>query len=149
VAGEPRPVLAKIEEVFMLNKNISLLLSAVLLLGSVPRMASAAWQTSSQLSTSAQIKSKVLKLGVGEKAKATATLKDGTKIKGYIAGSSAEDFVIRDRHTDAATTLRYDDVKKLESNRGHSTAKHLGIGIGIGAGALIGILLIIFASLDD
>src|SRR5690348_5622709 len=118
----------------MLNKNISLLLSIVLLLGSVPG-ASAALQTP-QISTSDQIKSKVSKLGVGEKAKATATLKNGTKVKGYIARSDAEDFVIRDRKSDAATTLRYDEVKKLESNRGHSTAKHLGIGIGIGAGAL-------------
>ena len=55
---------------------------------------------------------------------------------------------LRDRKTDAPTTIRYGDVAKVESNKGHSTARNLGIGIGIGAGAFLAILLIAIAHLD-
>jgi sRNA-binding regulator protein Hfq len=95
-----------------------------------------------------QIKIKVAKLGVGEKAKATVYLKNGTKIKGYVAQAADNDFVLRDRKTDAATTINYVDVAKVESNRGHSTARNLGIGIGIGAGALLLTILAVIAHLD-
>ena len=95
-----------------------------------------------------KIKAKVAKLGVGEKAKATVFLKNGTKTKGYIAQASDDEFVLRDRKTDAPTTFRYSDVAKVESNRGHSTARNLGIGIGIGAGALLITILAVIAHLD-
>jgi hypothetical protein len=95
-----------------------------------------------------KVKAKVAKIGVGEKAKATVFLKDGTKKKGYIGQAGTDDFVLRDRNTDAPTTIRYSDVSKVDSNRGHSTARNLGIGIGIGAGAFLAILLLAIASLD-
>ena len=95
-----------------------------------------------------KIKAKVAKLGVGEKAKATVFLKNGTKTKGYIAQAGDDEFVLRDRKTDAPTTFRYVDVAKVESNRGHSTARNLGLGIGIGAGALLITILAVIAHLD-
>ena len=94
-------------------------------------------------------KSKVARLGIGEKARATVWMKDGRKLKGYIAESRETEFVLRDRKTDAPTIITYADVSKLESNRGHSTARNLGLGIGIGAGAVILTLAILIASLDD
>jgi len=94
------------------------------------------------------VKARVAKLGVGEKAKATVILKDGTKKKGYIGQAGSDDFVVRDRKTDSPTTIRYSDVAKVESNKGHSTARNLAIGIGIGAGAFLAILAIAIASLD-
>ena len=95
-----------------------------------------------------KIKMKVAKLGVGEKAKATVFLKDGTKAKGYIAQVGNDNFVLRDRKTDAPTTVRYTEVAKVDSNRGHSTAKNLAIGIGIGAGTLVVIILAVMSHLD-
>jgi hypothetical protein len=56
--------------------------------------------------------------------------------------------VIRERKTNAATTIRYLDVGKVDSNRGHSTARNLGLGIGIGAGALLITILAVIAHLD-
>lgn len=93
-------------------------------------------------------KIKIAKLGTGEKAKATVYLKDGTKVKGYIAQAGNDDFVLRDRKTDAPTTIRYNDVAKVESNRGHSTARNIAIGVGIGVGALLAVLAIAISSLD-
>ena len=108
----------------------------------------AAKQGDTQAMTIEKIKIKVAKLGVGSKAKATAYLKNGTKVKGYIAQAGNDDFVVRDRKTDAPTTVRYVDVAKVESNRGHSTARNLAIGLGVGAGGLLLVILAVIAHLD-
>ena len=95
-----------------------------------------------------QIKSKVARMGTGEKARVTVRLKSGQKLKGYIAQAHGNSFVLRDRQTDAPTEIAYSDVAKAESNRGHSTARNLGIGIGAGAGAVLLIIAIILTHLD-
>jgi hypothetical protein len=133
----------------MLKKHLSWLLSGLLLLCVVTQPVAAGKQDDKKPVTIETIKSQVAKIGVGEKAKATITKKDGTKTKGYIARADEDDFVIRDRKTDAPTTIRYSDVAKVERNRGHSTAKHVALGVSIGVGAVIATLLIIFASLND
>lgn len=125
---------------------LTCLLAIVLFIASIS-MPVAAQQTNSNGTD--KVKAKVAKLGVGEKAKATVILKDGTKRKGYIGQAGGDDFVLRDRKTDSPTTIRYSDVTKVESNKGHSTARNLAIGIGIGAGAFLAIIAIVFASLDD
>jgi hypothetical protein len=133
----------------MLKKHLSFVITALLLFVPLARTAQAGQNSSKTAVTAEQIKAKVAKLGVGEKAKATVRLKDGTKIKGYIARDGEEDFVLRDRKTDAPTTLRYADVERVESNRGHSTAKHIGIGVGIGLGAFVAILVIALTHWGD
>ena len=125
---------------------LTCLLAIVLFIASIS-LPVAAQQTNSNGTD--KVKAKVAKLGVGEKAKATVILKDGTKRKGYIGQAGGDDFVLRDRKTDSPTTIRYSDVTKVESNKGHSTARNLAIGIGIGAGAFLAIIAIVFASLDD
>ncbi len=85
---------------------------------------------------------------VGEKARATITTRDGAKIKGYISKAGEDDFVVRDRKTDAPTTIRYTDIARVERNRGHSTARNVFLGVGIGAGALLATILIIIARAD-
>jgi hypothetical protein len=130
-------------------KCVTWLLLVVLLLGPVARTFGAGQKTNSQPATIEQIKIQVAKLGVGDKARATITLQDGTKTKGYVYRAGEEDFVIRDRKTDAPTTIRYSEVAQVKPDKGHSTAKHLGLGIGIGVGAFLGILLIAFSRLND
>lgn len=131
----------------MLKTNLSLLIVAVLLLGTVSQPAFAK-QSGSQVPTVEAVKSKVARLGIGAKAKATIKLKNGTKVKGYVAQAGDDDFVMRDRKTDAPTTIRYADVLKVEENRGHSTARNLAIGIAVGVGAVLAILGIAIAHLD-
>ena len=84
-----------------------------------------------------KVKSRVAKLGVGSKATTTIKLNDGSKVKGYVYSASDEDFVVRDRKTDAATTIRYTDVKSVDDNRGHSTARLVLIAVGIGAAVTV------------
>lgn len=108
----------------------------------------AAQQGDRQEMTLEQVKIKIAKLGVGDKAKATIRLKDGAKTKGYIAQAGDDDFVLRDRKTNTPTTIRYADVARVEANRGHSTARNIAIGVGIGVGALLAIIAITIAHLD-
>jgi len=126
---------------------LTCLMACLLLLAAISQPV-AAKQGDSPPTTVEKVKIKVAKLGVGEKAKATVILKNGTKTKGYIAQAGDNDFVLRERKTDAPTTISDSDVAKVESNRGHSTARNLGIGIGIGAGALLITILAVIAHLD-
>ncbi|MFN2512297.1 MAG: hypothetical protein ABR568_12750 [Pyrinomonadaceae bacterium] len=152
----------------MLKTNLCCLLSCLLLLGTIAKPViaqhpgqpaaavelaaalkpAATRQADSQAALVEKVKVKIAKLGVGAKAKATIRLKDGSKTKGYIAQAGEDNFVIRDRKTDAPTTIRYADVAKVEENRGHSTARNIAIGVGIGAGALLLAILISIAHLD-
>jgi hypothetical protein len=108
-------------------KKISCLLSLLLILAPIAHVAA---QTQTNFE---HVKKNVAKLGVGSKAKATVTLNDGTKVKGYVYGAADEDFVIRDSKNDSPTTIRYADVKNVDDNRGHRNAKLAVIFVGIGA----------------
>ena len=127
----------------MLRKYSSWLLTALLLIVPATHVAARDPQI-----TADQAKIEVSKLGLGEKARATITLKNGTKVKGYVAQADENDFVIRDRKTGTPTTINYADVVKVQKNRGHSTARNIAIGVGIGAGALLAIIFISIAHLD-
>jgi len=82
-------------------------------------------------------KSQVARLGVGSKARATIKLNDGTKVKGYVYSAGEDDFVIRDRNTDAPTTVPYANVKSVDDNRGHSVARNVLIVVAIGAAVTV------------
>jgi hypothetical protein len=131
------------EGTIMLRKYSSGLLAILFLIVPVTRASAQKPQM-----TADQAKIEVSKLGLGEKARATITRKNGTKVQGYISRADENDFVVSDRKTDAPTTINYADVAKVHKDRGHSTARNLAIGIGIGAGAFLAILLIAIAHLD-
>jgi hypothetical protein len=130
----------------MLKRYLSYAVAGSLLLSAVSLRVTA--QQSDKQPVTEQLKRKIARLGVGEKAKATITLKDGTKTKGYISRAGEDDFVMRDRKTDAATTIRYADVQQVDSNKGHSTARNIAIGVGIGVGAFLAVIAITLAHLD-
>jgi hypothetical protein len=113
-------------------KRISRLLSLLLLL--TPLTQAWAGQKTDNLE---HVKRNVAKLGVGSKARATITLNNGTKVKGYVYSAGDEDFVIRDRKTDAATTVRYADVKNVDDNRGHRNAMLAVIFVAVGAAVVL------------
>jgi hypothetical protein len=131
----------------MFRTLLSLLLVGVLVLSMSGAAALA--QTSRDAQTIERVKEKVAKMGTGAKARVTVKTKSGQKIKGFISQAGSDDFTVRDRNTGDPTTITYNDVLKVEDNRGHSTMRNVLIGVGIGAGALITILAITFASLED
>src|ERR1700694_5722824 len=117
-------------------KTVSWLLSALLLLASAAQTF-AGQKAGTQTSPIEKIKIQVAKLGVGEKARATITTKDGAKIKGYVSQAGDDDFVMRDRKTSSPTTIRYVDVAKVERNQGHSVAKIVLIAVGAGTAIVL------------
>ena len=129
-------------------RTLSWLISGLLLLGPALQTANARPQNDKQTSTLEQVKIQIAKLGIGDKARATITTKDGAKTKGYVYSAGDNDFVMRDRKTDAPTTIRYADVAKIERNKGHSMARNVMIGVGIGAGALLAAIFIVIARAD-
>ncbi|HJR08051.1 MAG TPA: hypothetical protein VJ842_12385 [Pyrinomonadaceae bacterium] len=94
------------------------------------------------------MKVKVARLGVGERARVTVKFKDGTKLKGYVSQVKDEEFIVRDRKTDVPSVVLYRDVARVESNRGHSTARNVAIGTAVGVGSVLTVLFILIASLD-
>ncbi len=115
----------------------SWLISGLLLLGPALQTVSAGPQNHKQASNVEKIKIQVAKLGVGEKARATITTKDGAKIKGYVYNAGDEDFVMRDRKTASPTTIRYADVQRVDGSRGHSVARNVLIIAGIGTAIVL------------
>ena len=130
----------------MMKTFLSILVAVLLLSGTATPTVSA--QSGGQAPTVEAVMSKIARLGIGSKAKATIRLKNGTKVKGYVAQAGEADFVMRDRKTDAPTTIRYADVLKVEDNKGHSTARNIAIGVAVGVGAVLAIIGITIAHLD-
>ena len=132
----------------MLKKYLSIVLALLMANVLLAASALAASPRMAQAQSVEQIKIKVAKLGVGEKARATVHLKDGTKIKGYITEARDSEFVIRDRQTNDPRTVSYQDVVKVDKNSGHSTARNIAIGVAVGVGAVIAVLIGIITHLD-
>jgi hypothetical protein len=129
-------------------RTISCLLAALLLLAPAVQAFAAGQNADKQAETMEKIRIQVAKVGIGEKARATIRLKDGTKTKGYVYRAGDDDFVMRDRKTDNPTTIRYADVAKVERDHGHSMARNVLIGVGIGSGAVLTAILIVIARAD-
>src|ERR1043166_6154247 len=113
-------------------KKISGVMTLLLILAPLAHVAAQTQKNSERA------KKNVARLGVGKKAKASITLNDLTKVKGYIYSVSDDDFVIRDSKTDSPTTVRYADVKAVEDK----SSKDLLIGLGAAAvGAAVFVLV--------
>ncbi|HEX8423788.1 MAG TPA: hypothetical protein VF634_10275 [Pyrinomonadaceae bacterium] len=138
----------------MKRKYLSFALVALLLqtFAGVPSAAAAVVAKKTQAERDAQtveqVKVKVARLGVGERARVTVKFKDGTKLKGYIAQGKEEEFIVRDRKTDEPRVVLYRDVARVESNRGHSTARNIAIGTAVGVGSVLTVLAVLISSLD-
>lgn len=129
-------------------RTVSWLLSALLLLAPAAQTFGAGQKVDKQAPTIDQIKIQVAKLGVGDKARATITTKDGAKIKGYVSQAGDDDFVMRDRKTGAPTTIRYVDVAKVERNHGHSVARIVLIAVGAGTAIVLASIFLAIARND-
>ena len=79
-----------------------------------------------------RVRKSVARIGVGSRAKATITLYDRTKVKGYIYSVGDDDFVVRDSKTDSPTTVRYADVMDVNDKSNNNLLIGL-VAAGVGA----------------
>ncbi|SRR6266487_5969467 len=112
--------------------------SGLALLALLPVLATA--QSPKEMSLE-KVKREVAIMGIGEQARATITLKDRSKIRGYIYAAELEHFVIREKDTGKSNTIRYLEVMRVERTRTHSLGKGIAIGAVAGAGAMVAIVL--------
>ena len=119
----------------MLKPLFSIILVLMLLYAPGPAPGSSP-QTRDAQTRIAKIKSDVAKRGVGEKARVTVKLQDGSKLKGYISESRDDSFTLTDSQTLQTRTLAYAEVAEVKKPGGLSLAAKLGIGAGIAVGGL-------------
>jgi len=96
-------------------KRLVYILSLLLICAPVMRAFAAGQNSDKAASKIEKVKRSVAKVGVGSKARATITLNDGSKVKGYVYSAGEEDFVMRDHKTDAPTTIKYAEVKSIKA----------------------------------
>lgn len=78
----------------------------------------------------AKVKAGIFKLGTGPAARVSVKLRDGTKLKGYVAEAGDDRFVVVDEKSGASTEVPYPQVKQAKGNN-LSTGVKIAIVVGI------------------
>jgi hypothetical protein len=85
-----------------------------------------------------QVKGGVLKLGTGTDARVEVKLRDKTKLKGYISEAGADSFIVVDAKLGVATTIAYQQVKRVKGHNLSSGAR-VAIAVGLAIALLIAV----------
>ena len=126
----------------MQKKILSIFLIGLLI--NIWGIQSIAAQTQDKEAQSAEkVKTKIARLGVGEKARVSLTLKDNTQLKGYISENKDNEFVVADAKTNAKTVVPYSQVKTLKGRNGSNGTK-IAIGVGVAAGVAAALIIVIY-----
>ena len=120
----------------MLKNYASVILVCILTIVVSAQPALALPAVKKDVQTAEQVKQKIVKFGVGEKARVTLKLKSGAKLKGYIYQAGEDNFIVRDVKTDAPTTVAYSEVEQIKG-KNLSTGAKIAIGVGIGVGVFL------------
>ena len=123
----------------MLKRCLSLVLP-VLLMNALCIGQSHDARAGTGLAAAEKVKAKVARRGVGEKARVTVRLQNGTTVKGYVERAGENDFVVKDKKTGASNTIAYADVADVQGDGG--TSKWVWVGLGVGAAVVVGAVLV-------
>jgi hypothetical protein len=129
----------------MFKKLCSVVLSA-LLLQFAAVSAFAAPSAEKEARRAEKVRAQLSKLGTGPDARIRLTLRDKTKLEGYVSQAGADTFAVTDG-AGKTTNVGYGQVGKAQGNN-LSTGAKIAIGIGIGAGVTLLILFIWLAHVD-
>ena len=97
----------------VLSVPVITLLVGLLCIGSVPARA----QTEKDARAAQEVKAKIVKLGVGQKAVVRVTLRDNREIKGWISSAAENDFTVTDSKSGQPTVIAYRDVAHVKNLR--------------------------------
>ncbi len=125
----------------MLKKYLVLSLIVLVFNFAGGRMVFAQTQSDKDAKKIQKIKTKIAKYGTGEKSKVKVSLRNQTKIKGYISAIEDDSFTVTDKKTGATTKVDYAQVKNVSRNNLSTTAK---IAIAVGIAVPVTILLTFF-----
>ena len=114
--------------------SIALIIAVVNLLGVVSAFAGS--NSEKEIRLAGKVKENIGKLGTGEQAKVKLTLKDKSKIEGYVSRAGEDSFTVVNSKTGQTTEVEYSQVKKAKGNN-LSTGAKIAIGVGIGLAILV------------
>jgi small nuclear ribonucleoprotein (snRNP)-like protein len=89
-----------------------------------------------------QVRTAVAQLGTGEQTRIAVRLKNGSRLKGYIASSDDQTFTISDLSTRLARVVRYSDVAQMHAQNLTSGQKWA-----IGAAVFLALMILAAVSL--
>ena len=120
----------------MLKRLIAMLLAALLVQAFCLQSASAKSKEEKRAELTQKVRAEISKLGVGRDARIEVTLRDRTKLAGYVSELRDNSLVVFETKTGATTSVAYADVTNV---KGHnlSTGAKIGIGIGIGVAIVV------------
>ncbi len=96
----------------MLKRSLSLALSLLIVCAACARPARAHSGQAGESRSAAKVKAKVAKLGTGEKACVEVTLRDRTKLRGYVREARDEEFVLVGK-SGAEARVPYSQVRRV------------------------------------
>ena len=116
----------------------AILVLSITLIAVEPAVASA--KGSKEAEHVEKVKAGLTKLGTGPEARVKLTLRDKTKLEGYVSQVSETDFVVTDK-AGAATTVQFPDVAQVQGNNLRTRWKFV-IGAAIVAGIIITLYIV-------
>src|SRR3989442_7844983 len=101
----------------MFKKFLSLALTGSLISMVTLVPASAQSQTETDARQTEKVKARILKLGIGKKARVEVRLKDNTRLNGYVSEITEDHFNVADANAGVAATVPYAQVQQLKVNK--------------------------------
>jgi hypothetical protein len=99
--------------------------------------------TSAQGSNEQAARAAIAKAGVGQNAKVEITLRDKGKVKGYVAGSTADSFTVADKKSGATQIISYADVQNVKGpHKGMKTSSWIIIAAAAAAAVIVGVTVV-------
>ncbi|MDQ1522683.1 MAG: hypothetical protein QOE47_607 [Pyrinomonadaceae bacterium] len=126
----------------MLKKITSLVIVGLLLNLTFAAPVRASTRPEKEAKFVAELKTKLATFGSGPEAQVKVTLRDKTKLRGYVSEVSDAHFVVVDPKTSISTTVFYPQVKQVA---GHnlSTGGRIAVGLALSAALLIVVFMIV------
>ncbi|MBS1787919.1 MAG: hypothetical protein JST85_09370 [Acidobacteria bacterium] len=126
----------------MYKKLISIVLAALLIIPFTrPHVIAATLDAENETRMAEKVKAGIAKLGVGPEARVKLTLKNKTKLAGYISAIEDERFVVTNLKTNHATNVVYTEVAQMQGNNLTTRTKII-ITAAIVAGVIITLYLV-------
>ena len=122
----------------MIKRTFVALLAGALVLTSL-----ALHSTSAQGSPEEAARTAIARAGVGKDAKVEITLRDKGKVKGYVAGSTADSFTLADKKTGATQIISYAEVQNVKGpHKGMKTSSWIIIAGAAAAAVIVGLTVV-------
>jgi len=101
----------------MFKMGFAIILGAALLLAASGGRTAFA-QSGGGAVSAADVRARVARLGVGEKARVEVRLSDGTKLKGFVSRAGEQSFAVTSKDTGFAREVAYADVADVRKRGG-------------------------------